>query len=524
MTGPRRLGALAAALTVLAAASARGGPIEWAAEVRAAGSAAVASVGQFGSDDPAERPCGDQPIFDGGGQVGATVAGVIQGRTHRYQLSLSGGYVALRCTPLLRRPVFALDYRGEHSFHERTRVSSAAHVNVDVFDRTLDLRTGMLAPGDTPPQDPGKAAGAPIAGTHYLLGQASLDVQHLLPGRLGRHGLRAGVEARVLQLLEVERAQSEYSTLGSMLTGAISLGWFLDRPSGQSRGRIEVPLRYRVSQFDPATYQGVATRWQIAPAHDLDGRVHGEYRPQPSWTLTGNIGLAGTYQPQLCAALDPQLVAEDRCSIDSRAPGIRGTEGPPKLELLLGRRGTLAPVGELGAAYATPKQRFELRLQRSYEPDPYAGALSLGERVLLDLWVRPTPTLFFYGGVQLMHIAESSPARVTPVVEPTAVQLLSPQNRTVWLMQGLLGVDYVAARPLALFAELSGNAMAIRGEAVSSTDRSLEIGAFPVDAARDATAPRYQSTARLQLLVGLRLVFESTQRERDLLLGARTAQ
>ena len=490
------------------AAPAHAGPLAWAAELRSAGLFSAATEGQFGSDDPAQSPCGPQPIYDGGGQVSATAVGIAQARTYRYQLALSAGYVAMRCTPILRRPTFGIDYRGEHTVRERTRITSALRANVDVFDRTLDIRTGTLTPGDGTPMQP------PAAGTRFFAGTAALDVEHTLPGR---HGLRAGLELRSLELLDPLHTQSPYSTLGPMLSAGFSAGWFRDRP----KSRLEVPLRYRVTALYPATFQGLVERADVPAAHDADLRIQGQLRPRPGWTLTGALGAGLTYQPQLCIQLDPALRKDDRCSADARAPGIIGLDGAPPVELQLGRRGTLAPVGELSASYAAPRQRFELRLARAYDPDPYGGSLALTERLAADHAVRPDRDLLVYSAVQLAHVAEASPARIAgaPDTELQIAQLLSPQNRTMWMAQGLVGVDRFVARPLALFAELNASAMAIRGERVPTAQPGVEVGAFPGDPARPDQ--RYQVTARVNVLVGLRVAYESSTRDREVLASAR---
>lgn len=527
---------LAAALASLVASDAAAQRLDFGGEVRADANLGFGSIGQFGTLG-GDGPCGNNPTTDGGGDISATVTALLHSLRYRHQLTLSAGYDALYCTPLLRRPVGGLDYRGAHSLTDRTRLQAAARYTIDVFDRSFDALSGTYSsPGTTAADSTG--AGGKSAGLPYLLGQASLEVTHAF-SKL--YGLRAGVQVSSLEVLGALNQLPYYSTLGPMEAVALHVAAARE----QSRDRFELGLRYRVSTYYSAGWLSIRGRGQVPAAHDVQLTPGFERKLTPTLTLHVEAGAAVAAQPHLCLQLDPLLIAGDRCSIDARAPSIRGYDGAPPLEAQLGRRATLTPVGEVSLAYTAPRRRFELHFARGYEPDPYAGALSLSERLSGNLSWRPLWDLLFYGNAQLLHAAQTSPARVSPAADGLLQQPLSPQNRTLWITQGMVGADYHVIGPLSVFFETSFQALKIRGERVpqipnQGPDLVAEVSTFPSVYAytgevvngdqrqlllnQDRTGTAYQDTYRVNLIFGVRgqlSTLPAPRREADLFTETR---
>lgn len=531
-----RLLGLAVVLAGLFAGEAAAQRLDFGGEVRADANISFGSIGQFGTLG-GTGPCGNNPTTDGGGDVSATVTALLHSPRFRHQLTLSAGYDALYCTPLLRRPVGGFDYRGEHSLTERTRLQAAARYTIDVFDRSFDALSGTYSSTVTGAADP-TGAGGKSAGLPYLLGQASLEVSHAF-NKL--YGLRGGVQVNSLEVLGALNQLPYYSTLGPMEAVALHL----TAAREQSRDRFELALRYRVSTYYSAGWLSIRGRGQVPAAHDAQLTPGFERKLTPTLTLHVEAGAAVAAQPHLCLQLDPLLIAGDRCSIDARAPGIRGYDGAPPLEAQLGRRATLTPVGEVSLAYAAPRRRFELHFARGYEPDPYAGALSLSERLSGHMSWRPLWELLLYGNAQLLHAAQTSPARVSPAADGLLLQPLSPQNRTLWITQGLIGADYHVVGPLSVFFETTFQALKIRGERVpqlpnQGPDLVAEVSTFPSVYAytgevtngdqrqlllvQDRTGTAYQDTYRVNLIIGVRgqlNTLPTPRREADLFTETR---
>lgn len=530
----RWLCGLAAALFSLSAGEAAAQRLDFGGEVRADTNVGFGSVGQFGTLG-GSGPCGANPTTDGGGDVSATATALLHSPRYRHQLTVSVGYDALYCTPLLRRPVGGLDYRSDHALTERTRLQATARYTFDVFDRSFDALSGTYSATGTsdPTGTTGKSAGLP-----YMLGQASLEVAHAFTKQ---YGLRGGVQVSSLEVLGALNQLPYYSTLGPM--EAVTLHVTASRE--ESRSRFELPLRYRVSTFYSAGWLSIRGRGQVPAAHDAQLTPAYERKLTSQLTLHVEAGAAVAAQPHLCLELDPLLLAGDRCSIDARAPGIRGYDGAPPLEAQLGRRATLTPVGEASLIYTAPRRRFELHLARGYEPDPYAGALSLSERLSGNLSWRPLWELLVYGNAQLLHAAQTSPARVSPAADGLLLQPLSPQNRTLWITQGLLGVDYHVVGPLSVFFETTFQALKIRGERVpqipnQGPDLVAEVSTFPsvysytgevivgdqrqLQLVQDRTGTAYQDTYRVNLIFGVRgqlSTLPTPRREADLFTETR---
>ncbi|MFO0574016.1 MAG: hypothetical protein U1A78_08465 [Polyangia bacterium] len=543
-------GALAiagAGTALLGAGRARADRLDVAAEARVNGSFQAASSMLLGTPD-GTGPCGLQQSVDGGADVSGTVVGALYGRSYRYQVAASLGYYTLVCTPFLRRPVGGFDLRGEHALSDRTRLTASGHAIFDRFDRSNDARSGntmdagammasMMAATTT---ERGQAAGLP-----FMQGTFSLELQH---GLSKRYGLRTGLTLRLLELLDTVARLPEFSTLGPMEAAELSVVGLREL----TRGRIEVPIRYRVSHFYPGTLQELPPldpkalpalaleRGAVPPAHDLYLAGGYEHRISPRLVLHVEAGPALAVQPHLCTRLDPQLIPEGRCSIDPRILGIRGYDAPPPLEAQLGPLATLTLAGEASLSYARPRARFEVKVGRGYEPDPYAGALALLDRLALDYQWRPLWELTLSGNVQLLHSAYSSLGRVDDPPDRGAMktQVVSPQDRTLYMALGNLGADWQLHRSVAVFVETSFQVFGIRGERVPLDPQSTIPGAtqvprFPTAPASTAMPPPatvldvdagYQQTERLTVLLGARVFFSTfptPRREADLLIQAR---
>lgn len=535
---PRRCGtwalAAASALVLGYAGEAAGKRLDFGGEVRADNSASFGSVGQFGALGGG-GPCGYNPTADAGAELSGSVAALLHSARYRHQLTASLGYYALYCTPLLRRPVGGIDYRGEHTLGERTRLQGAARYTFDVFDRSFDALSGTYSPAGltSPAVSGGKSAGLP-----YMIGQLSFEVTHALSKR---YGLRGGMQVSSLEILGALNQLPYYSTLGPMEAVAFSAGAARD----ENRHRFELTGRYRASTYYSAGWLNLRTRGQVPAAHDVQLTPGYEYKLSTTLTLRVEAGAAIATQPHLCVQLDPLLIAGNRCSIDARAPGIRGYDGAPPLEAPLGRLATLTPVGEASLTYNAPRRRFELHLVRGYEPDPYAGALSLSERLSGNLHWRPLWNLLLYGNAQLLHAAQTSPARVSPSSEVLLLQPLSPQNRTLWMAMGQVAAEYHVVGPLSVFLETSFQALKIRGERVLQIPNqgpglSAEVSTFPtaysyvseniqgdqrqLSLIQDRSGGVYQDTYRVNLILGVRGQLDtlpSRRREPDLFTDAR---
>jgi hypothetical protein len=450
------------------------------------------------------------------------------------------------CTPFLRRPVGGFDLRGEHALSERTRLTASGHAVFDRFDRANDARSGntmdAAMPATPTPTDRGQAAGLP-----FMQGSFSLELQHS-PSK--RYGLRAGLTLRLLELLDTVAKLPEFSTLGPMESAELLVTGVRELV----QGRIEVPLRYRVSHFYPGTLQELPPadpkqlpalaleRSAVPPAHDLYLAGAYQRRISPRLTLHVEAGPALAVQPHLCTRLDLQLIPDGRCSIDPRILGIRGFDAPPPLEAQISQLATLTLAGEVSLSYARPRARFEVKVARGYEPDPYAGALALLDRLAVDFQWRPLWELTLSGNVQLLHSAYSSLGRVDdpPDRGLMKTQVVSPQNRTLYMSLGTLSADWQLHRFVAVFLETNFQIFGIRGERVPLDPRSPNSG-MPGDTQvpRFPTAPAstttplatvmdvdagYQQTQRLAVMLGARVFFGTfpvPRREADLLIQAR---
>lgn len=486
--------------------------IDFLGEIRSSSMFAAANAGQFGTGDD-HGPCGASPRYDMGQEVSGTATLLATSSQSRHQLSLSLGYAAQYCTPILRRPVFGLDYRGEHAWTSRTKISGQARVTVDVFDRTLDVRSGSGAMAD--PNLPKTNQSA--SGLFFVTPSASIELNHAFTSQ---YGLRVNLAWKALELLESLDALPTYSTLGPMESAS------LDVVFGRSfdRHRFDVPLRYRISELYSGTLRDLLPRGDVKPAHDVFVGGGWEYKLDQRFTFRTEAGLIAAAQPHLCTRFDPLLVVGNRCSIDGRVQGIRGSINPPPLEVSVGTVGTLSFGGEISLGYVGPRRRFDIRLARAYEPDPYAGALTLWDRLGGDFLVRPIWDWAIYGSAQLMHGAQTSPGRVSPPSEDPFIQLVSPQNRTIYLVMSTLGSSYRVVGPLSVFAEGSVFAMAIRGERVLEYPAlgqpvKAEVSRFPTDPLEST-----QNSSRFALYLGIKVQLDTLpvpRRESELLRDAR---
>ncbi len=504
------IGTLAALLG--STASALAARVDYLGEIRSSTFVSTANAGQFGTGDDS-GPCGLDPTWDVGGELSGTVALLAQSKVFRHQLALSFGYSAPLCTPILRRPTFGIDYRGEHSLSARTRITGQARATLDVFDRTLDIRSGSS--GMVDPNLPATSQSA--SGEYFTTASASVELQHNVNDR---YGMRAALAWRALELLSSLDSLPTYSTLGPMESGEATLGF----GRNQNRHRLEISARYRLSFLYAGTWRNVLGREQVKPAHDVFVGGTWEYKLDQRFTFRVETGVIAAAQPHLCTRLDPLLVEGDRCSIDGRVHGIRGNINPPPLELAAGQLATVSFGGEASLGYVGPRRRFDLRLTRGYEADPYAGALTLWDRLGGDFMYRPMWELAIYGSFQLMHGAQTSPGRVSPPSDGELLQLVSPQNRTIYLLMSTVGSSFSLWGPFSVFAEGNVFAMAIRGEQVPEYPALGK--AFPTEVARFPFDPmqRTQDSARFTLFLGIRAQFDTLampRREIDLLRDAR---
>lgn len=509
----RALCASAIVAVLCGTASAEAARFDFLGEVRTSTFVGVANAGQYGSGDDSGS-CGADSGWDIGGETSATVAFLAHSKRFRHQLALSLGYSAQLCTPILRRPSFGFDYRGEHALSSRTRITGQARAGIDVFDRTLDVRSGQSGQSD-PNLPPGSQS---ASGQFFITTSASVELQHTISDR---SAIRTGLSWRALEILGSLDSLPIFSTLGPMqsLEASFAIGrtW--------SRHRVELPVRYRLSALYASTLRDVLSRSEVKPAHD--GFVGGawEYKLDQRFTVRAETGLGIAAQPHLCVRLDPQLIAGDRCSIDGRVHGIRGNLSPPPLESAIGQVSTLTVAGEVSIGYVGPRRRVDLRLARGYEPDPYAGALTLWDRLGGDYLYRPLWELALYGSLQLMHGSQTSPARVSPPADGPILQVVSPQNRTIYMLLSNFGVGWSFFGPISAFAEGNLFAMAIRGEPVPEypaigKEFPTEVARFPFDPSLST-----QNSMRFVLYLGLRAQLDTMQqsrREIELLREARS--
>lgn len=493
--------------------SAEAARFDYFGEVRTSTFVGVANAGQYGTGDDTGI-CGADPGWDIGAETSATVAFLAQSKRFRHQLALSFGYSAQLCTPILRRPSFGFDYRGEHALSNRTRITGQARAGIDVFDRTLDVRSGQS--GQSDPNLPPTSQSA--SGQFFITTSASVELQHSISDRMA---LRAGLSWRALEILESPDALPIFSTLGPMqsLEASFSVGrtW--------NRHRIELPARYRLSALYAGTLRDVLSRNEVKPAHDAFVGGAWEYKLDQRFTVRAETGIGIAAQPHLCVRLDPQLVAGNRCSIDGRVQGIRSNLSPPPLESAIGQVSTLTVGGEVSFGYVGPRRRVDLRLARGYEPDPYAGALTLWDRLGGDFLYRPLWELALYGSLQLMHGAQTSPARVSQPADGPLLQVVSPQNRTIYMLLSNVGVGFNVWGPVSAFAEGNLFAMAIRGEPVPEypalgREFPTEVARFPFDPSLST-----QNSTRFVLYLGLRAQLDTmkqSRREIELLREARS--
>lgn len=555
-TAPTSVSGLAAGALglVLGLGPARAERFDLAGEARLNGSFSTANSMLLGTPD-GSGPCGTQDVVDGSVDVSGTLVAALYGRSHRYQLAASLGYYSAVCTPFLRRPVGGFDLRGEHALSDRTRLTATGRAVFDRFDRANDARSGNSSALTDPAADPTMPT-TPVdnrgqaAGTGFVQATLSVELLHTLSKR---YGLRAGFSLRLLEVLDSITRLPEFSTLGPMESAEFLVAAGRDL----SRDRFELPLRYRVSHFYPATLQEILPKdpqllpglarqpGEVPPAHDLYLAGAWEHRFDPSFTLRIEAGPAVMIQPHLCLRLDAEQIPEGRCSIDARTTGVRGYDAPPRLEASLGPLAGLTLAGEASLSYTRPRARYEVRLTRGYEPDPYAGALALNDRLAFDYQWRPIWEVALYGSAQILHSAQTSLGRVSEPVDRglRMTQVVSPQNRTLYMAMGNLGVDWQLHRFVALFLESNFQLLWIRGERVpvdpamaGGTEVPLfpaapappRMGAEPMappDPKEALVNPGYQQTLRLTVLFGVRVFFRTfptPRREADVLYQARS--
>lgn len=498
-----RRGAGALMLAALLPGLARGARVEIFGELRASGVALLGSASQFGPTG-ATGPCGPTPPADGGAYLSGSAVLLASAPHFRHQLGLSAGYYSIACTDSMRRPVGGLDYRGRHQFGERTTLTAGVRASLDMFDRTLDLRIGTVAPEQTL-QQPDL-----VAGTLFLLGRGDLELEHRLSRR---HGLRAGLSLQTLQMFADVARLSEFTTLGPMTAAEAQLAGFRQ---GTAR-RLELALRYRISHFHPVTLAREQPPGAVPPAHDASVRLGWERHLDARWTLRAEGGLALAHQDHLCLSEAPY----GSCSIDELAPGVRGADHPPRGELSMGARTTGIWLAEALLRRWDRRWGMEASLSRGYEPNPWAGALDLVNRLQLATVLRPNAALQVTGSALVGHHGHTSPARIAPAFEEEHLPRTAPQNRTMIMFQGALAVDWAAWGGVALFVQADAQVFAIRGEAVldrspEGTVRSVrQVGAFPQE------GEAFQTLWRLGLQCGVRLHRQEPPREQGLLQAAR---
>ncbi|MCS6914540.1 MAG: hypothetical protein NZ890_15030 [Myxococcota bacterium] len=498
-----RGGARTLVLAALLPALARGAQVEVFGELRASGVALLGTASQFGPTD-APGPCGPTPPADGGAYLSGTAVLVASAPHFRHQVGLSAGYYSIVCTDSMRRPVGGLDYRGRHQLGPRTALTASLRASLDMFDRTLDLRIGTVVPEQTL-QQPDL-----VAGTLFLLGSSELELEHLLSRR---YGLRAGLSMQTLQMFADVARLSEFTTLGPMTAAQAQLTGFRLGPAH----RLELTLRYRVSHFHPVTLARDKPPWAVPPAHDASARLGWERSLDARWTLRAEAGLALAHQDHLC--LSGSLTGS--CSIDELAPGVRGADRPPLGELPLGARTTGIFLGEAAVRRWDRRWAVEAGFTRGYEPNPWAGALDLVNRLQLAMVLRPNPDLQVRGNALVGHHGHTSPARIAPALQAEHLPFTAPQNRTMIMFQGALAVDWAAWGSVAWFVQADAQVFAIRGEAVLDRDsegtaRSVrQVGAFPQE------GEVFQTLWRLGLQCGIRLQRQESPREQGLLQAAR---
>ena len=203
--------------------------------------------------------------------------------------------------------------------------------------------------------------------------------------------------------------------------------------------------------------------------------------------------------------------------------GIRGNENPPPLEVAIGTVGTLSFGGEVSLLRRSATAST-MRLARGYEPDPYAGALSLWDRLGGDFLIRPFWELAIYGSAQLMHGTQTSPGRVSPPSEDPFLQLVSPQNRTMYLLISSVGGSYRVVGPCRCLPK----GMSLRWRFAASVSPEYpalgqpvkaEVSRFPTDPTQST-----QNSSRFALQLGIRVQFDTLpvpRRESELLRDAR---
>lgn len=502
-------------------------------EVRVSSQYTAGREGQFGEPD-GSGPCGPEPQNDGAVLVDAT--GVLMAKTPRYtyRLGLAAAYRGYFCTSALRQPLFGLDFRADHRLSERAYISGTLRATLDAFDRNVDIRTAS-AEADAA-QGPGETTRG-TAGTRFLILGGGLEGERRFAGR---SGLRLGAAGQALVIFAEPGLFSQYTTLGPMEAGEAFVAPFYDN----TRHRVEVPLRYRVSHYYPATLQPASKErggpeWsftEVPVAHDGSLRGAYEHRPSPLSSVRVEAGLAYAHMGNLCLPRDPLLIEAGSCSIDRAASGVRGAEGAPPLEVGIGQRGVGTLVGAVSYTYQGRRLGYEVTLSRDYEPNAYAGALDLVDRLRGDLLWRPRRDLTLVASAQAGHMAHTSLGRVNVETGALGMQTVSPQNRTLYMMQGAVGMDYKAAGPLAFYVRADAQVFGIKGERVVGRTPGgvIEspvryVSPFPQEAAADPMNPpvpplpaeSYQSVWRVGLTVGVRLFALPSSRDEAALLEAR---
>ncbi len=344
-----------------APAPARAQRLQLFGEVRLSAIGAAASTGLLGpgpvqlGQPPSPQPCGPVPRTDFGGALTGTGVALLEGNHYRYQLGLSAGYFAFLCTPSLKRPVGGLDFRGEHHFGDRTVLTTTLHGTLDSFDRSLDLRSGVLDAVVQGTQLTG-------SGKPYLSLAGTLEVEHNFTGSLGLH---AGLATQAVEILAPFSQFSSFATLGSMEAAEVTATPFLLRGPG-GRERFDLTARYQISHYFAASQSDVIERWQLPATHDGSLAFGWEHRLSLFTTLRLEGGAAVAYQPALCV---PPTPGSGDCSIDHAAPGIRGSIGAPPLEVQLSRKNTGTFVGQVVLRRGDRDRIFEAQLFRGYEPN-----------------------------------------------------------------------------------------------------------------------------------------------------------
>ena len=327
-----------------------------------------------------------------------------------------------------------------------------------------------------------------------------------------------------MQALEILAPSSEfspYASIGPMELAELTLTPFaLFGPGGKDR--FDLPARYEISHFFAASQSDVVDRWQLPPNHDGSLSFGWERRLSLLSSVRAEGGLAVAYQPALCV---PPAPPSFDCSIDHSAPGIRGSAGAPPLELHLGRKSTGTFVGQVTLSRRDRERVIEVQLFRGYEPNYYASALALTDRLAGTGTYRIGHDVLVTASLQFAHLGFSSPAQVFDIGTGEQRYQLSPQNRTIYLMMASAGVDWAFSPrlPLSFFAQADYQGLLIRAEQVDTVTINGTVQPNPaIEAYPPLGMGDYVGTSRIILTTGLRLFTRPPPREFDVLVNART--